>query len=56
MDKEKVLLLILVIHEFLFKPNPDGTQSGILSSLGNGFMHKMEHTVRLWFFIWISAE
>jgi len=55
-NKEHVLFLKLIIHEFLFKPNPDGTRSGILSSLGNGFMHKMEHTVRLWFFIWILTE
>nr|XP_027187176.1 uncharacterized protein LOC113785029 [Cicer arietinum] len=35
--------LKLFIREFLFHPNLDGTQSKISSSLGNGFVHKMEH-------------
>lgn len=36
-------------NEFLLESNPGGIQSEILSSLGNGFEHKMEHTVRIRF-------
>jgi len=35
---------------FPLKPSPGGIQSVILSSLGNGFGHKMEHTVRIYLF------
>lgn len=36
-------------NEFILESNPGGIQSEILSSLGNGFEHKMEHTVRIRF-------
>lgn len=49
-----VLLLKICIRKFALKPSPGGIQSVILSSLGNGFEHKMEHTVRIYIFISLS--